>query len=89
MSVYVADKKELLLRAKYDALASRGGRGAVRKAIEKKQKKVSQKEKKKRPFFDGAPKPRHASASDSPAPARKRPRNGAEEGSSRKRPRAS
>ncbi|KAJ8495620.1 hypothetical protein ONZ51_g1614 [Trametes cubensis] len=44
-----ADKKALLLRAKYDALAASGGRGAVRKAIEKKQKKVSQKEKKKKP----------------------------------------
>ncbi|KAI0801191.1 hypothetical protein C8Q74DRAFT_1240714 [Fomes fomentarius] len=82
------DKKELLLRAKYDALAARGGRGAVRRAIEKKQKKVSQKEKKKRPFFDGAPRPRHASAGEG-GPARKRPRNGTEGGSSRKRPRAS
>ncbi|CCL99037.1 uncharacterized protein FIBRA_01046 [Fibroporia radiculosa] len=48
------DKKELLLRAKYDALAASGGRGAVKKAIEKKQKKVNQKEKKKRPFAPGS-----------------------------------
>lgn len=45
-----SDKKELLARAKYDALAASGGKGAVKKAIEKKQKKVAQKEKKKRPF---------------------------------------
>ncbi|KAI0788468.1 hypothetical protein C8Q75DRAFT_823966 [Abortiporus biennis] len=45
-----SDKKELLTRAKFDALAASGGRGAVKKAIEKKQKKISQKEKKKRPF---------------------------------------
>ncbi|KAI0778257.1 hypothetical protein BD413DRAFT_507953 [Trametes elegans] len=50
-----ADKKALLLRAKYDALATTGGRGAVKKAIEKKQKKVNQKEKKKRPFVSGPP----------------------------------
>ncbi|OBZ79859.1 rRNA biogenesis protein RRP36 [Grifola frondosa] len=50
-----SDKKELLLRAKFDALAESGGRGAVRKAIEKKQKKVSQKEKKQRPFAAARP----------------------------------
>ena len=48
-----ADKKAFLLRAKYDALAEAGGKGAVRKAIEKKQKKVGQKEKKKRPYPAG------------------------------------
>lgn len=45
-----AEKKELLTRAKFDALAKSGGNRAVKKAIEKKQKKVAQKEKKKRPF---------------------------------------
>lgn len=45
-----AHKKQLLVKARYDALAESGGTGAVRKAIEKKQKKIDQKEKKKRPF---------------------------------------
>lgn len=50
---YLAEKKELLTRAKFEALAESGGCGAVRKAIEKKQKKVNQKEKKKRPYAPG------------------------------------
>lgn len=41
------------MKAKYDALAASGGRRAVKKAMEKKQKRVSQKEKKKRPFAPG------------------------------------
>jgi hypothetical protein len=45
-----ADKRSFLTRARYDAIAAAGGRGAVRKAIEKKQKKISEKEKKSRPF---------------------------------------
>ncbi|KAG1786596.1 uncharacterized protein HD556DRAFT_1042783 [Suillus plorans] len=45
-----AEKKELLMKARYDAIASSGGKRAVKKAIEKKQKKQSQKEKKSRPF---------------------------------------
>ncbi|KZT02652.1 uncharacterized protein LAESUDRAFT_729892 [Laetiporus sulphureus 93-53] len=48
-----SNKKELLMRAKYEALAASGGRSAVRKAIEKKQKKETQKEKKRRPFAPG------------------------------------
>ncbi|KAH9950390.1 hypothetical protein B0H21DRAFT_723245 [Amylocystis lapponica] len=48
-----SDKKQLLLRAKFEALAAAGGKGAVKKAIEKKQKKVGQKEKKQRPFAPG------------------------------------
>lgn len=48
-----ADKKELLVRARYDALAAAGGKRAVKKAIEKKQKKIGQKEKKSRPFARG------------------------------------
>ena len=84
----VADKKALLLRAKYDALAESGGRGAVRKAIEKKQKKINQKEKKKRPFVAGQtsdvrPRRDHAGQGE---PSRKRPR-GSEDGGSRKRSR--
>ncbi|KAI0724625.1 hypothetical protein C8T65DRAFT_704438 [Cerioporus squamosus] len=80
-----ADKKALLLRAKYDALAASGGRGAVRKAIEKKQKKVNQKEKKKRPFVAGQA-PRNLGGDG--GPSHKRPHSAAE-GGSRKRPRAS
>lgn len=45
-----AEKKELLMKARYDAIASSGGKRAVKKAIEKKQKKQSQKEKRSRPF---------------------------------------
>jgi len=45
-----AEKRELVTRARYDALAAKGGKRAVKKAIEKKQKKISQKEKRSRPF---------------------------------------
>lgn len=45
-----AEKKELLIKARYDAIASSGGKRAVKKAIEKKRKKQSQKEKRSRPF---------------------------------------
>ncbi|KAJ7293541.1 hypothetical protein C8J57DRAFT_1269308 [Mycena rebaudengoi] len=48
-----ADKREVLVRARYDALAAEGGKRAVKKAIEKKQKKLGQKEKKSRPFAKG------------------------------------
>lgn len=46
----IADKKELLLRARYDNIATTGGKSAIKKAIEKRQKKIGQKEKKSRPF---------------------------------------
>jgi ribosomal RNA-processing protein 36 len=46
----IAEKRKLLVKARYDALAAEGGKRAVRKAIEKKQKKIGQKEKKSRPF---------------------------------------
>ncbi|KAI1797947.1 hypothetical protein LXA43DRAFT_982743 [Ganoderma leucocontextum] len=82
-----ADKKELLLRAKYDALAETGGRGAVRKAIEKKQKKVNQKEKKRRPFAPGPPSGSRNGAGEGPARLKRRHPGG--EGESRKRPRPS
>lgn len=39
----------MLTRARYDALAA-GGKRAVQKAIERKQKKLGQKEKRSRPF---------------------------------------
>jgi ribosomal RNA-processing protein 36 len=41
------------MRARYEALAAVGGNGAVKKAIQKKQKKIGQKEKKSRPFARG------------------------------------
>jgi ribosomal RNA-processing protein 36 len=50
---YVAEKKDFLMHARYDALAASGGKDAVRKAIEKKQKKLAQKEKRSRPFKRG------------------------------------
>ncbi|KAI0756921.1 hypothetical protein C8Q80DRAFT_65573 [Daedaleopsis nitida] len=83
-----ADKKDMLLRAKYDALAAAGGRGAVRKAIEKKQKKVNQKEKKKRPYVAGQ-SPRHGPQLGEGGPSHKRPRPESERGPPRKRPRPS
>jgi len=46
----IAEKKELLLKARYDAMAAEGGKRAVRKAIEKRRKKLSQHETKSRPF---------------------------------------
>ncbi|KIK93335.1 hypothetical protein PAXRUDRAFT_829070 [Paxillus rubicundulus Ve08.2h10] len=49
-----SEKRELLTKARFDAIASVGGKQAVKKAIEKKQKKVNQKEKKSRPFARGA-----------------------------------
>ncbi|GLB36115.1 putative rRNA biogenesis protein RRP36 [Lyophyllum shimeji] len=45
-----SDKRDLLVKARYEALAAEGGKRAVKKAIEKKQKKIGQKEKKSRPF---------------------------------------
>lgn len=49
----LANKRELLIRARYEALAADGGKRAVKKAIEKKQKKIGQKEKKSRPYPKG------------------------------------
>lgn len=56
----VAAKKELVVRARYEALAAEGGKRAVKKAIEKKQRKIGQKEKKSRPYAaeDGRPRKR-------------------------------
>ncbi|KLO17037.1 DUF947-domain-containing protein [Schizopora paradoxa] len=44
-------KKELLLKARHDALVETGGKAAVKKAIEKRQRKVNQKEKRSMPSF--------------------------------------
>ncbi|OCH92675.1 DUF947-domain-containing protein [Obba rivulosa] len=70
-----SDKKDILLRAKYDALAAEGGKRAVKKAIEKKQKKVSQKEKKRRPFASG-PSREDRSRNREAAASGKRPHSG-------------
>lgn len=62
-----AAKREVLVRARFDALAASGGKGAVKKAIEKKQKKIAQKEKKSRPFarpLSGEGRPLKRSVSD-------------------------
>jgi hypothetical protein len=48
------EKKDLLLKARFEALQAEGGKRAIKKAIEKKQKKVAGKEKKSRPFAKGA-----------------------------------
>ncbi|CAE6458000.1 unnamed protein product [Rhizoctonia solani] len=45
-----SEKRELLLKAKFDDLATSGGQNAVRKAIDKRKKRIAQKEKKARPF---------------------------------------
>ena len=46
----VADQQQLVMKARYEALAKEGGSRAVKKAILKKQKKVSQSEKRSRPY---------------------------------------
>ncbi|KAH7912531.1 hypothetical protein BJ138DRAFT_988671, partial [Hygrophoropsis aurantiaca] len=48
-----AEKKEVLVKARYEAIANAGGKRAVKKAIEKREKKINQKEKKSRPFARG------------------------------------
>jgi ribosomal RNA-processing protein 36 len=50
MRPMTADRRELVTRARYEALAAEGGNRAVKRAMEKKQKKTSQKEKRSRPF---------------------------------------
>lgn len=53
MSPLSADRKKLVTKARFEALAKDGGQRAVKKAIAKKQKKVSQQEKRSRPFTTG------------------------------------
>jgi ribosomal RNA-processing protein 36 len=43
------EKKDLLLKARFEALEQAGGKRAVKKAVDKKRKKVAGKEKKSRP----------------------------------------
>lgn len=67
----------MLVRARYDALAAAGGKGAVKKAIERKQKKVGQKEKKRRPFgADGGEQSRKRTYEDDGNGQRKRRKTG-------------
>ncbi|KAF8922582.1 hypothetical protein CPB85DRAFT_1372164 [Mucidula mucida] len=53
-----SEKKTMLTKARYEALAASGGERAVKKAIEKRQKKIGQKEKKSRPFGQKRSAPR-------------------------------
>jgi len=50
VTLAAADKKNIRVRARMDAIASSGGKRAVKRAIEKRQRKIGQKEKKSRPF---------------------------------------
>ncbi|KAJ2920362.1 hypothetical protein MD484_g194, partial [Candolleomyces efflorescens] len=65
-----SEKSELLNKARFEAIAAEGGGRAVKKAIEKKQKKMGQKEKRSRPYAKGA-------AFDQPSAPRKRFSNAA------------
>ncbi|KDR84945.1 hypothetical protein GALMADRAFT_131709 [Galerina marginata CBS 339.88] len=47
------EKQKLIMEARYEALAKEGGQRAVKKVIEKRQKKQSQKEKRSRPYAKG------------------------------------
>ncbi|KAI0274851.1 hypothetical protein BC834DRAFT_839874 [Gloeopeniophorella convolvens] len=75
-----AEKKKVMLKARYDVVATEGGKRAVKKAIEKKRKKLSQKETKSRPFpratgSTSAPTlqpPRKRAAAPDGVPAKKR-----------------
>nr|KIR49201.1 rRNA biogenesis protein RRP36 [Cryptococcus bacillisporus CA1280] len=48
------EKKDLLLKARFETLEKQGGKTAVKKLVEKKRKKLASKEKKSRPFAKGA-----------------------------------
>ncbi|TFY82649.1 hypothetical protein EWM64_g1360 [Hericium alpestre] len=50
-----SEQKKELLKARYNAVAAEGGGRAVKKVIEKKQRKLSQKETKSRPFPRATP----------------------------------
>ncbi|WWC65813.1 uncharacterized protein I303_108435 [Kwoniella dejecticola CBS 10117] len=49
-----SEKRDLLLKSKFESLEQKGGKTAVKKALEKKRKKIASKEKKSRPFAKGA-----------------------------------
>ena len=48
--VCVVEQRQLIMKARYEALAKEGGAQAVKKAMLKRQKKVSQSEKRSRPY---------------------------------------
>ncbi|KAH9178929.1 hypothetical protein EDB89DRAFT_1929178 [Lactarius sanguifluus] len=60
-----AEKKKLLLKARYDAVAAEGGKRAVKKIVQRKRRKLSQNETKSRPFSRNT-------NSVTPQPSRKR-----------------
>ena len=74
----IAEKKKLLLKARYDAVAAEGGKRAVKKIVEKKRRKLSQHETKSRPFSRNT-------NSVAPQPSRKRIRRGKDDDSTNKR----
>ncbi|OCF73236.1 hypothetical protein I204_06467 [Kwoniella mangroviensis CBS 8886] len=49
-----SEKRDLLLKSKFESLEAQGGKSAVKKAMEKKRKKIASKEKKSRPFAKGS-----------------------------------
>lgn len=67
-----SERKDRLLQARFEALEAKGGKRAVRKAIEKKQKKVAGKEKKSRPFAVGGGGAGGGAGAGGPAPKRRR-----------------
>ncbi|KAK4688673.1 ribosomal RNA-processing protein 36, partial [Tremellales sp. Uapishka_1] len=46
-----SEQRDLLLKSRFESLEAQGGKSAVKKSIEKKQKKIAGKEKKSRPYF--------------------------------------
>ncbi|KAH9050445.1 hypothetical protein EDB84DRAFT_374569 [Lactarius hengduanensis] len=74
-----AEKKKLLLKARYDAAAVEGGKRAVKKIVQRKRRKLSQKETKSRPFSRNT-------NSVAPQPSRKRIAPRTDDGPTKKRP---
>ncbi|GJJ08803.1 hypothetical protein Clacol_003022 [Clathrus columnatus] len=68
-----SDERAIRLRARLEDLEESGGQRAVKKAIEKKQRKIGQKEKKSRPF---APTPRSQTDGNNAVNGSKRHREG-------------
>ena len=56
-----SEKRDLLLKSRFESLEEEGGKAAVRKAIDKKRKKIAGKEKKSRPPTQGDAKRRRVS----------------------------
>jgi len=81
----IAEKKKLLLQARYDAVAAEGGKRAVKKAIEKKRRKQSQSETKSRPF----PRNTQSASTLIPSISRKRKASGDHDASARKHTKSS